>query len=115
MEDKTIFEKIRDRELKADIVFENDNVLAFRDINPQAPLHVLVIPKEKARSVAEFREKSAESVGRFLCAVSEVANQLGLEENGYRVVFNHGSDGQQTVEYVHAHILGGRPMSWPPG
>lgn len=115
MADKTIFEKIRDRELKADIVFENDDVLAFTDINPQAPTHVLVIPKEKARSFAEFREKQPEAVGRFLCSVSEVAHRLGLEESGYRIVFNHGADGQQTVEYVHAHILGGRAMSWPPG
>ncbi len=112
----TIFDRILRKEIPAKIVFENDVALAFHDINPQAPVHVLVIPKQRFSSLADFAESNdSAAIGAYMRAVAEVANHLGLKKNGYRVVFNTGRDGQQTVEYIHAHILGGRPMTWPPG
>ena len=114
MED-TIFDKILRREIPAKIVYEDADVVAFHDIHPQAPIHVLVIPKKKRRGVQEFSQASAVEIGTYMMAVAQVASKLGLDEGGYRVVFNQGQNGQQTVPYVHAHILGGRPMTWPPG
>ncbi len=112
---KTLFEKMLDGEIPCDVVFENDDVLAFRDINPQAPVHVLVIPKQKWTSISDLAGAEPEAVGKYMAGVSATAKKLELEENGYRVVFNTGKDGQQTVHYLHAHILGGRGMHWPPG
>lgn len=115
MSDKTIFDRILAKEIPANVVHEDDDVLAFRDVNPQAPVHVLVIPKKKVARFAELRERPTTDVGEFFKKVSEVAAKLGLEKEGYRVVINNGRHGQQTVEYVHAHILGGRQLTWPPG
>jgi histidine triad (HIT) family protein len=115
MAEKTIFEKIIDREIPAEIVAEGSHYLAFRDINPQAPVHVLVIPKAKVRGMHEIHQLEPETLHGFMSGIRETARLLGLEESGYRVVFNTGKDAQQTVDYVHAHILGGRAMSWPPG
>ena len=111
----TIFEKIISREMPADIVYENDHVLAFKDINPQAPTHILVIPKKKFQGFAQLSKAEAADVASFIQGVSQVADELGLTPNGYRIVFNQGKHGQQTVDYIHAHILGGRQLSWPPG
>jgi histidine triad (HIT) family protein len=111
----TIFDKILAREIPAQVVYEDDAVLAFRDVNPQAPVHVLVIPKRKIARFAEMRHASEADVGAFFARVAKVACELGLEEKGFRVVVNNGRDGQQTVEYLHAHILGGRGLTWPPG
>lgn len=113
--EETIFDKILKGDIPADVVFENDKVLAFRDINPQAPVHVLVIPKKKVESFNDLKDVSPEETGLFLNSVSEVAGLLGLAEDGYRIVMNCGKIGQQTVEYLHAHILGERQMKWPPG
>ncbi len=113
--DDTIFDKIVRGEIPADVVFENDDVLAFRDINPQAPVHVLVIPKRKVGSFNQLKESTPEETGLFLNGVSKVADFLKLSEDGYRIVMNCGKHGQQTVEYLHAHILGERQMKWPPG
>jgi histidine triad (HIT) family protein len=110
----TIFEKILNKEIPAKVVFEDETVLAFEDINPQAPVHVLVIPKKKIVSFDELDGQDTEYVGKYFQAVSKVAQQLELKQ-GYRVVFNNGEHGQQTVEYIHAHILGQRQMQWPPG
>ena len=115
MKNETIFEKILRKEIPAQIVFEDEWVLAFKDINPQAPVHVLVIPKNKYRHVGEFANATVQEAGEYLRRIALVAEKLGLTENGYRVVFNTGGDGQQSVDYVHAHILGGRQMEWPPG
>lgn len=115
MENDTIFDKILRKEIPSTAVYEDDDVYAFEDLNPQAPHHVLVIPKEKLESFADIRDTDAETVGVFMRGVSRVARHLGLEEDGYRVVFNTGPDAQQTVQYIHAHILGGRKMTWPPG
>jgi histidine triad (HIT) family protein len=115
VEHRTIFDKIIDRKAPADIVFENEDVLAFRDVNPQAPTHVLVIPKRRISRFEELANREAAESGRFILGVIEVVRRLGLPEDGYRVVINSGKNGQQSVDYLHAHILGGRQMSWPPG
>ncbi len=114
MED-TIFDKILAGSIPADVVYEDDKVLAFRDINPQAPVHVLVVPKTKVKDFISLQESNPSETGAFFNAVSKVASLLELDESGYRIVLNCGENGQQTVEYLHAHILGDRKMSWPPG
>lgn len=111
----TIFDRVLRRELPVQTVFEDEAVLAFRDIAPQAPVHVLVIPKRKWARFAEFQESDALAIGLFMASIAKIAKQLGLEQNGYRIVFNNGKDAQQSVEYIHAHILGGRELQWPPG
>lgn len=109
----TLFEKIIAREIPADIVFEDDRVLAFRDIHPQAPTHVLVIPKQPIAMVAEATESDEPLLGHLLTAAARVAAQEGLE--GYRLVVNNGASAGQTVFHLHVHVLGGRPLGWPPG
>ncbi len=113
--EETIFDKIIAGETEVDTVFENEHVVAFRDINPQAPVHVLVIPRTRMESIAQATDHSPEVLGRLIQGVALTARSLGLEKNGYRVVFNTGRDALQTVQYVHAHILAGRKMAWPPG
>ena len=112
---ETIFERILRAAAPADVVYEDEHILAFRDLHPQAPVHVLVIPKKKARSLSELADWSAVEAGELLRGVALVAARLGLAEPGYRVVLNCGRHGQQSVEYLHAHILGGRQLNWPPG
>jgi histidine triad (HIT) family protein len=110
----TIFGKIIRREIPADIVYEDDMALAFRDIHPQAPVHILVIPKKPIVKLADAEPEDHKILGHLLLIVKRVAEQAGLE-NGYRVVINNGADGGQTVYHLHLHILGGRQMEWPPG
>jgi histidine triad (HIT) family protein len=112
---KTIFRRIIDRELSADIVFEDDRCLAFRDINPQAPVHVLVIPKQEVRSVNDIADQDKELIGHLYAVVRDLARQLGVAGSGYRVVVNCGTDAGQTVDHLHLHLLGGRGLGWPPG
>lgn len=112
---ETVFERILRSAAPADVVYEDEHVLAFRDIHPQTPVHVLVIPKKKARSLSDLAGWSATEAGELLRGVAVVAEKLGLDDQGYRVVFNSGRHGQQSVDYLHAHILGGRQMRWPPG
>ena len=111
----TIFGKIIRKEIPAEIVYETDDVLAFRDINPIAPVHVLIIPKKPVASVAHATDADAQLLGILMLAAAEVARREGLLENGYRVVTNIGSDGGQTVFHLHLHVIGGRKMEWPPG
>ena len=111
----TIFGKIIRKEIPAQIVYETERVLAFRDINPVAPVHVLVIPKKPVESIATAVRTDAEILGELMLAAAEVARQEGLEPGGYRVVTNIGADGGQTVFHLHLHVIGGRPMLWPPG
>lgn len=111
----TIFGKIIRKEIPAQIVYETERVLAFRDINPVAPVHVLVIPKKPIESIAVAVQTDAEILGELMLAAAEVARQEGLEPGGYRVVTNIGADGGQTVFHLHLHVIGGRPMLWPPG
>jgi histidine triad (HIT) family protein len=113
-ESKTVFKRILDKEIPADIVYEDDRCLAFRDINSQAPTHVLIIPKSEIASLADAREPDAPLLGYLLLVAQKLASKLGLA-NGYRVVINCGRDGGQTVDHLHLHLLGGRSMKWPPG
>jgi histidine triad (HIT) family protein len=111
----TVFKKIIDRQIPAEIVYEDDLCLAFRDIHPQAPVHILLIPKQELSSLAESRPDDHRLLGHLLVKASEIARAEGLETRGYRVVVNAGPDGGQSVDHLHLHILGGRPMGWPPG
>ncbi|MBW4629403.1 MAG: HIT domain-containing protein [Brasilonema octagenarum HA4186-MV1] len=111
---ETIFSKIIRREIPADIVYEDDLALAFRDINSQAPVHILVIPKKPIPRLADAESGDDALLGHLLLTAKRVAEQAGLA-NGYRVVINTGPDGGQTVYHLHLHILGGRQMAWPPG
>jgi histidine triad (HIT) family protein len=112
----TIFSKIINREIPADIVYENDKVLAFRDIKPQAPVHVLIIPKIEIPTVKELKgSKHAELLGALVDAANEIAVKENIAEDGFRLVMNCGDNGGQEVYHLHMHLLGGRPMQWPPG
>ncbi len=110
----TLFEKIIQREIPADVVFEDDHVLAFRDINPAAPTHVLVIPKKPIPRIAEAQSEDQNLLGHLLLKATEVAQKLELQ-NGFRLVINNGPDGGESVPHLHCHILGGRSLQWPPG
>lgn len=111
---KTIFQRIIDREVPADIVYEDDRCLAFRDISPQAPTHVLVIPKRAIASLNDLVPADAELMGHLLLVIRDLADKLGLEQ-GYRVVANCGPDAGQSVDHLHFHLLAGRALAWPPG
>ena len=111
---ETIFSKIIRKEIPANIVYEDDLSLAFTDINPQAPVHILIIPKKPIVNIATAEPEDQALLGHLLLIAQKVAAQAGLE-NGYRVVINTGIDGGQTVYHLHIHILGRRPMTWPPG
>jgi histidine triad (HIT) family protein len=111
---KTIFKRIIDKEIPAKILYEDDQCLAFHDIGPQAPTHVLVIPKQEIASLAATTDADEALLGHLLLVVRKLAEQLGLS-GGYRVVMNCGPDGGQSVDHLHLHLLGGRPLTWPPG
>ena len=111
----TIFTKIINRDIPADIVYEDDLCLAFRDINPVAPVHILVIPKKAITGLAEAKGEDHAILGHLLIKATEIARTEGLEEGGYRVVINNGEEAGQSVFHLHLHLLGGRPFSWPPG
>ncbi|MFG6097986.1 histidine triad nucleotide-binding protein [Leptothoe sp. ISB3NOV94-8A] len=114
MSEDTIFSKIIRKEIPADIVYEDDLCLAFRDISPQAPTHILVIPKKPIPKLSDAVVEDKELLGHMLLTVKEIADAEGLS-NGYRVVINTGQDGGQTVFHLHMHLLGGRSLAWPPG
>jgi len=115
MMSEDLFEKIVRREIPADIVWENDELLAFRDIQPQAPVHLLIIPKRKIRTLNDLGEADAGLVGRMVLAARELAQSEGIAEDGYRLNFNCNPAGGQSVWHIHLHLLGGRQMNWPPG
>ena len=110
----TIFTKIINREIPAEIVYEDDLALAFRDISPQAPTHVLVIPKREVASLDDLKDSDSELMGHLFVVVRKVAAQLELT-NGYRTVINCWQEGGQTVDHIHIHLLAGRALTWPPG
>jgi len=111
----TIFEKIARREIPARIVHETDEFLAFHDVNPKAPVHVLIVPKRVIPRIADAKEADAELLGKMLIASREIAQQLGVADTGYRLVINNGADAGESVPHLHVHLLGGRPLAWPPG
>ncbi len=110
-----LFERIVARDIPADIVFENDDILAFRDVNPQAPVHILIIPKRRIPTLNDLEDDDAGLVGRMVLAARELAAAEGLASDGYRLVFNCNEHGGQSVFHIHLHLLGGRSMNWPPG
>jgi len=111
----TLFEKIIARQIPAEILHEDDRCIVIRDINPQAPVHFLVIPKTVIPRIGEASPEQAGLLGHLLLTAASVANAEGLTESGFRVVINHGRDGGETVPHLHVHVLGGRPLTWPPG
>ena len=115
MPEKTLFEKIRDREIPANIIHEDGDCLAFRDISPQAPVHILVVPKVAIARIAAAKQDDATLLGKLLIAASSIATEQGIAESGFRLVINNGRDGGETVPHLHIHLLGGRPLDWPPG
>lgn len=115
MSEKTIFEKIRDREIPATILHEDDRCLAFRDIAPEAPVHFLVVPKIVIPRIALAEESHEALLGHLLLTAAKVARAEGIAESGFRTVINNGPDGGESVPHLHLHVLGGRKMEWPPG
>jgi histidine triad (HIT) family protein len=111
----TLFEKIIAREIPASIVYEDDRVIAFQDIKPQAPTHILIVPKKPIPRLAEAGSGDHQVLGHLLLKAAEVARQCGLEQSGFRLVFNNGPDAGEAVPHLHCHILGGRKLGWPPG
>src|SRR3954467_14484385 len=111
----TIFEKIAARQIPAEIVLETADYLAFRDVNPQAPVHVLIVPKRVIPRLGQAEPDDAALLGALLLATREVAAKLGVLESGYRVVINSGRDAGESVPHLHVHLLGGRSLNWPPG
>lgn len=114
MSDKTIFKRIIDKEIPADIIYEDDQCLAFKDIAPKAPTHVLIIPKKEIATVDDVADEDAALIGHMWIVIRNLARELGLEE-GYRVIVNCKEAGGQEVPHLHYHLLGGRQMTWPPG
>lgn len=112
---KTIFQKIIDREIPAKLAYEDEHCIAIHDINPQAPVHVLVIPKQHLTRIAEAKSCDQDVLGHLLLSAAAIAKKLGLEQSGFRIVINNGRDGGESVPHLHVHLLGGRPLAWPPG
>jgi histidine triad (HIT) family protein len=110
----TIFQKIINREIPTDIIYEDELCLAFRDVAPQAPTHFLMIPKKEIANVADLADDDQQLAGHMLLKIRDLARELGMEK-GYRVVANCGPDGGQSVDHLHFHVLGGRQLKWPPG
>ncbi len=110
-----LFCNIVEKKIPADVVHDDEHTLAFRDIRPVAPTHVLVIPKKHVAAIHDLEPADAETIGRVLVAARRVADQLGLADAGYRLVVNDGEAAGQTVHHIHVHLLGGRALTWPPG
>ena len=111
----TIFEKIIARQIPAKIIWEDDDAVVFQDVNPQAPVHVLVIPKKVIPRIAEATPKDHKVLGHLLLKAAEIAKSLGVDETGYRLTINNGPHAGESVPHLHCHIMGGRQMAWPPG
>ncbi len=113
--DTCVFCKLAKGQLRADIVYEDEAVIAFKDIHPQAPVHVLVIPREHITALWEVDASHTQLLGRLLLAANDIADRMGVQQTGYRIVVNTGPEAGQTVDHVHFHVLGGRKLTWPPG
>ena len=115
MSDSCLFCKIVQGEIPSDLVFENDQVVAFRDISPQAPVHILIVPRQHVATVNDFRSEHGETLTQLMLAAPKIAVDQGVDEDGYRLVLNCQEGAGQSVFHVHMHLLGGRRMEWPPG
>jgi len=111
----TIFKKIIDKEIPAKIIYEDDEILAFEDISPVAPIHIIIIPKIEIRTLNNLEDNDALIMGKLILVAKKIASQKGIAEDGYRVVFNCNENGGQTVFHIHCHLIGGRVLDWPPG
>lgn len=111
----TIFSKIIDKSIKADIIYENDNVLAFKDISPVAPIHYLIIPKIQIKSISTCSSQDISILGELIYTAKIVAEKLDIDKKGYRLVINDGLNGCQSISHIHVHLIGGKQLSWPPG
>ena len=112
---ETIFTKIINKEIPASIVYEDDEVIAFNDISPQAPVHILIVPKKPIPTINDASESDSELLGKIILTAKKLANDNGIADDGYRLVFNCNEGAGQTVFHIHCHLIGGRPMNWPPG
>ena len=110
-----VFCKIADGKIPSDVIYEDEDVIAFNDLDPQAPIHFLVIPKKHIQSIATLEEADSQIISHVFATIKKIASDKGLDENGYRVVTNVGEDGGQSVPHLHFHVLGGRGFKWPPG
>ena len=115
MPEKTLFEKIADREIPADIIYEDEHCLCLRDINPQAPVHLLLVPRKPIARIAEAQVQDSDILGHLLVTARIIAHQEGFAHSGFRTVINNGPDGGEEVPHLHLHILAGRKLTWPPG
>jgi histidine triad (HIT) family protein len=111
----TIFEKIISREIPAKVIWEDHDAIAFHDVNPQAPIHVLIVPKKVIPRLRDATDADATTLGKLLLVARDLARKLGIEESGFRVVINSGPDAGESVPHLHVHLLGKRALSWPPG
>ena len=111
----TIFSKIINKEISAEIVYEDDQLIAFNDINPQAPVHILIIPKKEIKTLNDTQLQDKAILGKIILLAKDLAQQHNIDERGYRTIFNCNDDGGQTVFHIHLHLIGGRSLSWPPG
>ena len=112
---KTIFEKIIDKEIPSDIIYEDDLLIAIKDINPVAPVHLLIIPKKVIATLNDLSEEATIIVGKMISLAKDLEKKLNIDKTGYRTIFNCNDDGGQTVYHIHLHLIGGRKMTWPPG
>jgi len=111
----TIFSKIINKEIPAEIVYEDDELLAFNDINPQAPVHILIIPKKEIKTLNDIESEDQEIMGKMMLLAKDLAKQNNIDKSGYRTIFNCNDDGGQTVFHIHLHLIGGRSLNWPLG
>lgn len=111
----SIFTKIINREIPADIIYEDEELAAFKDINPQAPVHILIVPKKEIATINDATEEDAELLGKIILTAKKLAKDLNIDKRGYRLVLNCNEEAGQTVFHIHCHLLGGRVMKWPPG
>ena len=112
---ETIFTKIINKEIEANILYEDDNLLAFEDINPQAPIHILIIPKKEIKTINDIEDSDKALIGEMFLAAKKIAKKINIDKKGYRLIFNCNDDGGQTVLHIHMHLLAGRKLTWPPG
>ena len=111
----TIFKKIIDKEIDSEIIYENNNLICFKDISKQAPIHLLIIPKKEIKTINDIEDCDKELIGDMFIAAKKIAKKLKIDKKGYRLVFNCNDDGGQTVFHIHMHLLAGRKLTWPPG
>lgn len=111
----TIFKKIIDKEIPAKIVYEDNEIMAFHDVSPQAPIHILIIPKKEIPTINDLSNDDAELIGRLIMKAKDIAKEKNIAEDGYRLVFNCNEGGGQSVFHIHLHLIGGRKLDWPPG